>query len=146
MLHGQCEGRVVRKLAFCICENKDAHLMSVFVFATPIVQSPFFFNLKFLACFCDCIVRFVSDLVGLLSFSCEVTLMYFARGGRALLGQEGDLGVSVGGTVWLDDISCQGKETSILDCSHRPVGENNCDHSEDVAVLCFPGRTKYGFK
>ena len=48
--------RVVRKPAFCICENKDADqlpvtakLISAFVFATQIVQSLYFLNLKFQA-------------------------------------------------------------------------------------------------
>ena len=48
---------VVRKLAFCICENKDADqlrgysakLISAFVFATRIVQSLYFLNPKFQA-------------------------------------------------------------------------------------------------
>ena len=41
--------RIVRKPAFCICENKDAtaKLISAFVFATWIVQSLYFLNLKF---------------------------------------------------------------------------------------------------
>ena len=48
--------RVVRKPAFCICENKDADqlrgnakLISAFVFATWIVQSFFYLNSKFQA-------------------------------------------------------------------------------------------------
>ena len=48
--------RVVRKPAFCICENKDADqfavtvkLISAFVFATRIEQSLFFLNPKFQA-------------------------------------------------------------------------------------------------
>ena len=43
-----------------------AQLISVFVFATQIVQSLFFLNTNFkpLAIFCDCTARFVSDLVG----------------------------------------------------------------------------------
>ena len=47
---------VVRKPAFCICENKDADqlrgsakLISAFVFATWIVQSLYFLNTKFQA-------------------------------------------------------------------------------------------------
>ena len=45
---------VMRKPAFCICENKDAdqlrgNLISVFVFTTKLVQCPFFLNLKFQA-------------------------------------------------------------------------------------------------
>ena len=37
----------VRKQTLCICENKDAKLISVFVFAKWIVQSLYFLNLKF---------------------------------------------------------------------------------------------------
>ena len=38
-----------RKPAFCICENKDAELISAFVFATWIGQSLYFLNPKFQA-------------------------------------------------------------------------------------------------
>ena len=48
--------RVVRKLAFCICESKDAisfavtaKLISAFVFAIRIVQSLYYINPKFQA-------------------------------------------------------------------------------------------------
>ena len=42
--------RVVRKLAFCICENKvTAQLISAFVFAIRIVQSLYYLNPKFQA-------------------------------------------------------------------------------------------------
>ena len=39
--------RDVRKQALCICENKDAKPISVFVFTKWIVQSLYFLNLKF---------------------------------------------------------------------------------------------------
>ena len=39
--------RDVRKQTLCICENKDAKPISVFVFAKWIVQSLYFLNLKF---------------------------------------------------------------------------------------------------
>ena len=62
---------VMRKMAFCICENKDADqhavtakLISAFVFATRIEQSFYFLNFKPLVIFCGCTARFVSDLVG----------------------------------------------------------------------------------
>ncbi|KAK3599828.1 hypothetical protein CHS0354_022395 [Potamilus streckersoni] len=38
--------------------------------------------------------------------------------------------------IWLDDLSCNGTEGSIDDCSHKDWGENNCTHSEDVAIRC----------
>ncbi|XP_029281880.1 deleted in malignant brain tumors 1 protein-like isoform X2 [Cottoperca gobio] len=39
-------------------------------------------------------------------------------------------------TIWLDDVECIGTESSILKCPHRPMGENNCGHSEDAGVIC----------
>lgn len=38
--------------------------------------------------------------------------------------------------IWLDDVQCTGLETSILNCPHRPFGENNCGHGEDAGVIC----------
>ncbi|XP_026174460.1 scavenger receptor cysteine-rich type 1 protein M130-like [Mastacembelus armatus] len=38
--------------------------------------------------------------------------------------------------IWLDDVQCTGLEPSILKCSHRPLGENNCGHAEDAGVVC----------
>ena len=65
--------RLVRKPAFCICENKDAdqlsddreadqHLYFCYIDSTSL----YFLNPKFQASrrFCDCTARFVSDLVG----------------------------------------------------------------------------------
>ena len=59
---------VVRKPAFCICENKDAgvtaKLISAFVFTTRIVKFLYFLNPKFQAStICGCTAWFVSDLV-----------------------------------------------------------------------------------
>ena len=39
--------RNMRKQTLCICENKDAKLISVFIFAKWIEQSLYFLNLKF---------------------------------------------------------------------------------------------------
>ena len=40
------------------------------------------------------------------------------------------------GAILLDNVNCQGNETSIVDCQHAPWGQHNCRHHEDVSVVC----------
>jgi serine/threonine protein kinase len=40
------------------------------------------------------------------------------------------------GPIHLDDVRCQGNETSLLDCSHREMRRHNCYRSNEVAVVC----------
>lgn len=53
-------------------------------------------------------------------------------------------GVSLGntvkngnGTIWLDNVICDGTECSIEECQHMPWGEEDCSHGEDVGVKCL---------
>ncbi|XP_061193623.1 deleted in malignant brain tumors 1 protein-like [Saccostrea echinata] len=38
--------------------------------------------------------------------------------------------------TWLDDVKCQGTESSIFDCDQNSYGNENCSHSEDAGVTC----------
>ncbi|XP_056138850.1 HHIP-like protein 1 [Lampris incognitus] len=38
--------------------------------------------------------------------------------------------------ILLDDVQCEGKERSLLECKRSMVGKHNCSHEEDVGVIC----------
>ena len=40
------------------------------------------------------------------------------------------------GDIVLDNVVCRGTESSLLECSTNPIGQHNCDHSEDAGVRC----------
>ena len=40
------------------------------------------------------------------------------------------------GTIWLDQVECDGTENNITDCHHAGWGDDNCGHAEDASVIC----------
>ena len=44
------------------------------------------------------------------------------------------------GTIWLDDLRCNGEEESLFNCRHVGIGRHNCSHSEDAGVACSRGK------
>nr|XP_054755386.1 deleted in malignant brain tumors 1 protein-like isoform X12 [Lytechinus pictus] len=46
------------------------------------------------------------------------------------------------GDILLDDVSCDGDETSLLECSNNGIGVHNCGHYEDAGVTCSPTGTE----
>ena len=51
------------------------------------------------------------------------------------------------GQIWLDNVQCNGSETSIADCEHNGWGIHDCGHNEDVVIICSGGNANvnYGF-
>ncbi|XP_071963922.1 scavenger receptor cysteine-rich domain-containing group B protein-like [Antedon mediterranea] len=40
------------------------------------------------------------------------------------------------GPIILDDVQCEGWESSITRCPHNGIRSHNCGHSEDASVIC----------
>ncbi|KAK6194751.1 hypothetical protein SNE40_000318 [Patella caerulea] len=60
-------------------------------------------------------------------------MLGYQKGGSVLPKGTYDGGL---GPIWVDDLGCQGPEASIINCSHKGWGVNNCAHTEDVAIEC----------
>ena len=40
------------------------------------------------------------------------------------------------GPIYLDEVACSGDEDKLLSCISKPIGKNNCGHSQDAGVSC----------
>ncbi|XP_069098308.1 deleted in malignant brain tumors 1 protein-like [Pleurodeles waltl] len=45
------------------------------------------------------------------------------------------------GPIHLDDVNCRGDEHVLWMCPHRGMGVHNCNHNEDVNVICSESRS-----
>ncbi|XP_028332364.1 neurotrypsin [Gouania willdenowi] len=65
----------------------------------------------------------------------EVVCRELGYRGHAEVVPDGTFGEGVG-LILLDDVHCEGSETSLLDCQRGIWGRTDCSHSEDVGVRC----------
>ena len=47
------------------------------------------------------------------------------------------------GPVWLDSVHCGGSEKSLANCGHDAWGESDCDHTEDIGIVCETSKLLY---
>ncbi|KAI4872555.1 hypothetical protein NFI96_018839, partial [Prochilodus magdalenae] len=50
------------------------------------------------------------------------------------------------GPIWMDDVYCNGSETTLKNCISAGWDEHNCDHSKDAGVICAGVRLVGGFR
>lgn len=66
------------------------------------------------------------------------------RSGETVLSEDTGwpLGLAMGsGPIHLDEVSCTGKEPSLLLCNKREWLQHDCTHWEDVHIACSPERS-----
>ena len=39
--------------------------------------------------------------------------------------------------IWLDNLFCYSFDSRLVDCSLNTIGDNNCDHFQDVMISCI---------
>uniref|UniRef100_A0A8W4FDL4 SRCR domain-containing protein n=1 Tax=Sus scrofa TaxID=9823 RepID=A0A8W4FDL4_PIG len=39
------------------------------------------------------------------------------------------------GSIWLDEVQCRGRESSLWDCAAGPWGQSDCKHEEDAGCV-----------
>ena len=45
------------------------------------------------------------------------------------------------GPIWLDEPGCSGSEVTLLQCSHKGLGNHDCSHVEGVGLACSGSKT-----
>ncbi|XP_034537112.1 neurotrypsin [Notolabrus celidotus] len=66
----------------------------------------------------------------------EVVCRQLGFSGPAVVSPDGSYEVGRG-LILLDEVQCQGPESSLVSCSHSGWGQHDCSHSEDVGVRCL---------
>ena len=45
----------------------------------------------------------------------------------------------IAGPIWIDNLDCARSHDTLSECDFNEWGVNNCDHDEDIGVICWAG-------
>ena len=51
--------------------------------------------------------------------------------------RQGDFPIGTG-PIWIDEVDCDGVESSLFDCNYKGWGVKGCTHDKDVGIYCAP--------
>lgn len=78
--------------------------------------------------------RLIMEYIYSMYYNCVSANVYVNRNGKIV--SERYLEENAG-PIWLDDITCSGKEFNILQCSKGEWGQHDCSHQEDISINCY---------
>lgn len=68
----------------------------------------------------------------------QVACRQLGFAGAKMLAPEAHFGEGTGPIV-MDNVRCIGTETNIAQCSHKEWAVHDCNHREDVGIMCYRG-------
>ena len=49
------------------------------------------------------------------------------------------------GSIFIDNVVCDGQERRLIDCASNPLAAHDCSHAEDAGVTCQPAISRNQF-
>lgn len=86
-------------------------------------------------CVCRCACVFTQSSFSMVAYNVFVLLVFISDSTSAK-STWSDMYKGGSGLILFDELDCTGDEVSLEQCNHEGFYVHDCDHSEDVGVIC----------